>query len=69
MAYITKAELDLAAERIAELTELAGYRDIGTSAVLARSLCLALGISRGSLYAHLSPEFLGNGDFHALFLE
>lgn len=60
---MNKAQKATAAKDIAELTELASYKDVGASALLARSLCWTLGINRDEVDNHLSTDLREHPDF------
>jgi hypothetical protein len=63
MSYTNRDAIDRIAKAVAELVELASYRDIGASAQCADSLCSALGIHPCNLETHLSAELLEDPDF------
>lgn len=63
MAYVTKSQLDSAAKDIAELVELASFKDIGAAGLCGQALCHTLGIEPGSVLKLLSKELVIDPDF------
>jgi hypothetical protein len=63
MAYVTKSQLASAAKDIAELVELASFKDIGAAGLCGQALCHTLGIDPSSVLRLLSKELVIDPDF------
>ena len=62
MMNVTRAQQ--AAQTIAEVVELASFKDVGASALCAKDLCATLGIDTSMVLALVSDELLAHPDFN-----